>query len=286
MLSSCGTSRVVPITGRKQRVGNDDVALVNAILPIYKQEVSTYGELKGSQQAMVKRVANRLIAAAESYMKKNGYASDLETYKWETHLIKNKEVNAVCYPGGKILVYEGILSVTKNEAGLAAVMGHEIGHALAKHSSESILQSQWWKAIFSAGQGMLEGFRADNATKESITNLSAFGLELTSLKFSRKHEHEADHIGMILMAMAGYNPQEAPKVWERMTELYGDDTCRLLSTHPSNGKRMLWMREKWMSEAMTYYKPPKTQYTSKSKRTKTTTAKGRSKMKRHNAKKR
>lgn len=256
IFSSCGTSRVVPITGRKQRVGFSDGEMLNAILPYYKHEVQTTGiSTNKKQRAMVERVTSRLTQAANSYLMSNGYASELQWYQWEAHLLKNQEPNACCYPGGKIVVYEGILPIVGTEAGLAAVLGHEIGHAIGKHSAEANTKRRFWSAFQIAGSGALQIAGAGADVAQQSVDLSNQILQYVDLKYSRKHEHEADHIGLILMAMAGYDPHEGPKVWEQMTAAFGDNSVRILSTHPSNAKRMRWMRDKWMAEALRYYKP-------------------------------
>lgn len=264
---SCGTKRTVPITNRTQRIAEgafSDDQVLSMIKPIYKKTISQYGDSRNKKQtALVKKVSNRLIQATNTYLKSNGYANELKYYEWEVHLIKNSEANACCYPGGKILVYEPILDVTANEAGLAAVLGHEIGHAIAKHSAEKLTKSAkkmiWQQVGVNAINiiGLIEG-----ESQETINEVSNSGVDLSNeimqyveMKYSRKQEHEADHIGMVLMAMAGYDSHEAPKVWTRMTQKYGDSTDRILSTHPSNAKRQRWMNEKWMDEAMRYYKP-------------------------------
>jgi len=211
---------------------------------------------------MVKKVANKLIRVTTDYMRKNGYANELKYFDWDVHLVPAPgQINAICMPGGKILVYEGILPITKNEAGLAAVLGHEIGHAIAHHAAQKNTQiaiKQMWQQLGSLGMRVLGQVSGeDQAVVGDVINqsvsLSDDVMKFFELKYSRKHEHEADHIGMILMAMAGYDPHEAPKVWSRMTQYAGDFTNRTLSTHPSNAKRQRWMEQKWMDEAMSYY---------------------------------
>ena len=264
-LLSCGTRHIVPFTGRKQRIAEgafNDVSLIQSIKPIYKQEIITYGDSENENKTqMVKNVSYRLIKAAETYLQEHGYSNEINNYEWEVHLIKSPEVNAVCYPGGKILVYEAILPVTYTEAGLAAVLGHEIGHALARHTAERMTKGAkkvMWQQIgkFALNTvGQVTGANLDevNDAADATIELSNQVMQYVELKYNRKHEHEADYIGMMLMAMAGYDPHEAPKVWQRMTEQFGDFTNRILSTHPSNAKRKRWMEEKWMGEAMNYY---------------------------------
>lgn len=256
---SCGTSRVVPITGRKQHIGYSDREMLNMIIPYYNKEVQSTGiSTNKAQKTMVERVTKRLTQAANNYLKNNGYSSELQWYQWEAHLLKNQEPNACCYPGGKIVVYEGILPIVGNEAGLAAVLGHEIGHAIGKHSAESNTKRRTWSVWQIVGATAFQMAGSGTDVAQQTVDLSNEVLKYVDLKYSRKHEHEADHIGLILMAMAGYDPHEGPKVWERMTAALGDNKVRILSTHPSNEKRMRWMRDKWMSEALKYYRPATT----------------------------
>lgn len=256
LASACATNRVVPITGRKQRVDVADGVMLSAIIPHYNKEVQSTGiSSNKTQTAMVNRVTKRLTNAAVEYLKKNGYSSELQWYQWEVHLLRNQEPNACCYPGGKIVVYEGILPIVGSEAGLAAVLGHEIGHAIGKHSAEAYTKQEFKLKFQKLGAAALQLAGSDPTTAKQAVALSNQLLEYVEMKYSRKHEHEADHIGLILMAMAGYDPNEGPKVWERMTAAFGDNTIRILSTHPSNAKRMRWMRDKWMQEALRYYKP-------------------------------
>jgi predicted Zn-dependent protease len=267
LISSCGTKRVTPITGRTYRVAEgkfSDEQMLQFSQRYYGEIISDLGgESHDTQKkSMVKKVANKLIRVTTDYMRKNGYANELKYFDWDVHLVPAPgQINAICMPGGKILVYEGILPITKNEAGLAAVLGHEIGHAIAHHAAQKNTQiaiKQMWQQLGSLGMRVLGQVSGeDQAVVGDVINqsvsLSDDVMKFFELKYSRKHEHEADHIGMILMAMAGYDPHEAPKVWSRMTQYAGDFTNRTLSTHPSNAKRQRWMEQKWMDEAMSYY---------------------------------
>ena len=200
----------------------------------------------------VKRVAARIIEAA----KESKYADRARQFDWEVSVIKDdKTMNAFALPGGKIAVYTGIFPVAKNEAGLAAIMGHEVTHALARHGAERM------------SQGMLAQFgleAASIALGASGTNpllgqatMAALGLGANVgvlLPFSRAHESEADHIGLLLAAQAGYDPHEAVHVWERMEQLSKGQPPEFLSTHPGHGTRIKQL-EDWMPDALSYYNP-------------------------------
>jgi len=199
----------------------------------------------------VKRVAARIIEAA----KQSRYADTARKFDWEVSVIKDdKTMNAFALPGGKIAVYTGIFPVAKNEAGLAAILGHEVIHALARHGAERM------------SQGMLAqvGLEVANIALATKTNpaaaqavMAALGLGVNVgvlLPFSRSHESEADHIGLLLAAQAGYDPHEAVHVWERMEQLSKGQPPQFLSTHPGHGTRIKQLEE-WMPEALTYYQP-------------------------------
>jgi len=199
----------------------------------------------------VKRVAARIIEAA----KQSRYADTARKFDWEVSVIKDdKMMNAFALPGGKIAVYTGIFPVAKNEAGLAAILGHEVIHALARHGAERM------------SQGMLAqvGLEVANIALATKTNpaaaqavMAALGLGVNVgvlLPFSRSHESEADHIGLLLAAQAGYDPHEAVHVWERMEQLSKGQPPQFLSTHPGHGTRIKQLEE-WMPEALTYYQP-------------------------------
>lgn len=275
LLVSCGTKRVVPITGREYRVAEgafSDPQMLQMSKSVYGQYIlESGGDSRDRQKtAMVKSVADRLIKVTNDYLRKNGYANELQYYEWDVHLVPAPgQVNATCMAGGKILVFEEILPIAQNDAGLAAILGHEIGHAIGHHIAEQLTKEkkkQIGQVLGSAGIGILGSLT--RGSQDEVGQVINQGVDLSNqvmqyfeMKYSRKHEHEADHIGMILMAMAGYDPHEAPKVWTRMTQNYGDNTNRILSTHPSNAKRQRWMETKWMSEAMRYYNQSKERYT-------------------------
>ncbi len=206
-----------------------------------------------AEASRVKMVGNKIIAAVKSYMNNNGHADLIKNYSWEVNVVQSKELNAWCMPGGKIVVYTGILPVTKDDAGLATVMGHEIAHAIAGHSAE-----QMSTQMVAQGLGTLGNVAtANNAKRQSIFNtLYGVGTPLATLSFSRNHELEADRLGLIFMAMAGYNPQNATAFWQRMSQVSSGSQKppEFLSTHPSDATRIARIQNA-LPEAQKYYKP-------------------------------
>lgn len=199
-----------------------------------------------SESQMVKQVGQKIAAAAEKYLRANGYVSYLNDYKWDYNLVESPEVNAWCMPGGKIVIYTGILPITQNEAGLAAVMGHEVAHALANHGQQRMSASQIEQLGAVAGNLAL----ANNPKNQEIFNV-AYGVGSTvgvMLPFSRSHETEADQIGLLLMAIAGYEPMAAAELWERMQAQQQGAPPEFLSTHPSSATRINNIRS-WVSGA-------------------------------------
>ena len=254
LLSACGTTRVVPITGRKQSLLVSD----EQVLSLSTQEYNNYMKTarkstNATNTAMVERVGKRLAAAVTTYMKNNGMANELSGYSWEFNLVQDKNINAFCMPGGKIVVYEGLLPVTKDEASLAIVLGHEIAHAVAKHSAERLsneYKKQYGTQILSA---IAQGVGVDQTYQQLGQLVLGYGGQFFTAGFSRKQESEADHIGLILSAMAGYDPQAAISFWQRMSQATGGGSGSLLSDHPSDASRLKNIQS-WMPEALQYYK--------------------------------
>lgn len=245
------------LTGKKQLTLLPEAELQSMATTEYRQFLSTNRIVSGTNNRdaeMVKRVGQRVVRAVEAYYLEKGMTDKLTGFKWETNLIEDKNVNAWCMPGGKIVVYTGILPVTQNEAALAAVMGHEVSHALMQHGNQRLSQG----LLATVGQVALAVAVANKPQETQNLFLGAYGAGAQIgilLPFSRKHELEADRYGLIFTAMAGYNPQEAIGLWERMEKLNnGQKPPEFLSTHPSEGRRIEQL-QKYMPEALTYYKP-------------------------------
>lgn len=252
LLVGCGTTSKVPITGRKQSLMVSDGEVLSLSSQQYQQYMQTAKASTNSQNsAMVKRVGQRLSKAVENYLRANGYASELANYSWEFNLVQDAQVNAWCMPGGKIVVYEGLLPVTQDEASLAIVLGHEIAHAVAKHSAERLsneYKNQYGTAILGA---VLQGVGVGEGTQQLIALGQSLGSQLWTSGFSRKQESEADHMGLVFAAMAGYDPTVAIAFWQRMAA-QGSGSGGLFSDHPSDEKRIKDI-QKWMPEAKKYY---------------------------------
>lgn len=244
----------VPLTGRKQFLAVSDSQINESAATSYRQLLTDPKTkvITGSTDAQrVKRVGNQLAAAIQRYLQQNGYG-DQYNFQWEFNLIQSPEINAWCMPGGKVAVYSGILPITQDDAGLATVMGHEIGHAIAKHSAERISQQ-----YVAQGLGAAVGVAANNSQSGllKITNaLYGTGSQLALLHYSRAQETEADRLGLTFMAMAGYNPNAAIGFWQRMAAKSGGGAPpEFLSTHPSDESRIREIQAR-IPEAMKYYK--------------------------------
>ena len=250
LLGGCST---VPVTGRQQLslVSNsemlsmgtreyDDFLKNNKVVPT--------GD---TRTAMVKRVGRNIQSAVETYFRQNNLS--LSGYSWEFNLVDSKEANAWCMPGGKVVVYSGILPLTSNEVGLAVVMGHEIAHAVADHGDERMSQG----LLAELGGAALSQALSQKPQETQQLWMTVFGVGVqygAILPFSRVQEREADHLGLIFMAMAGYNPNEALTFWERMAQQNkGQAPLEFMSTHPSDESRIAKIREE-LPEAQGYYK--------------------------------
>jgi len=250
-LFSCST---VPLTGRRQLSLVGDAEVNQSAAASYKQLLSdpkTKVIESGNDAQRIKRIGNNLAVAIERYLKDNGYG-DQYNFQWEFNLIQSSEINAWCMPGGKVAVYSGLLPVANTDAYLAVVMGHEIGHAIARHAAERISQQQ-------AAQlgGAAVGAATSNksgTTQAIIGQLYGVGGQLVLLKYSRNQESEADRLGLTFMAMAGYDPHNAIAFWQRMAaQNKGGSPPELLSTHPADATRIANIQN-LIPEAMKYYK--------------------------------
>lgn len=247
---SCST---VPITGRQQLNLLPESEMVQMGITNYNQFLDEHKLSQNSRQVeMVNRVGNNIAKAVTRYMEQNGMADRIKNYKWEFNLVEEDVPNAWCMPGGKVVVYTGILPYTKNEAGLAVVMGHEIAHAIARHGNERMSQGL---LIQTGGLALSTALREKPEETQNLF-MTAYGLGTAvgvSLPYSRAQETEADKLGLIFMAMAGYDPHEAIDFWQRMSEAGGQKPPEFLSTHPADQTRIENIK-KFMPKAMEYYK--------------------------------
>lgn len=246
---SCAT---VPITGRKQLKLLPDSMIAEMGQTNYTTFLKENPAVSPPtrQSAEVTAVGIRISQAVEKYMKDNGLSKKIEGYKWEFNVVDSKEVNAWCMPGGKVVVYTGILPLTKDDAGLAVVMGHEIAHAIADHGNERMSQEL---AVQAAGIG-LQVFMQQKPQQTQQIFMSAFGVgsQLGILGYSRQHELEADKLGLVFMAMAGYDPERAITFWQEMAKQGGTKPPEFMSTHPSDEHRIAQIQA-FLPEAKKYY---------------------------------
>jgi predicted Zn-dependent protease len=247
------------ITGRSQLSLVSESSLQQEAVTQYRSFLSQNKVISSNSNKdaeMVKRVGTRIANAITQYYKDKGLSNELAGYKWEFNLVDNKEVNAWCMPGGKVVVYTGLLNVTQNEAALAIVLGHEITHAVAHHGQERISQALVAQGVGVAGDIFTQGnSNANNIFNAVFAPSAQIGVLLPN---SRNQEYEADHYGLIFAAMAGYNPREAIPFWQRMAQLKsgGTQPPEILSSHPVDSKRINKIQG-YMPEALKYYHPVK-----------------------------
>ncbi len=250
LLQSCGT---VPLTGRRQLQLVSDQEVLALSAQQYTEFMRQAPVETGTQNAAtVKRVGANIASAVETFLKSNGYESELQKYAWEFNLVKDDNVNAFAMPGGKVVVFEGLLPVAQDENGLAVVMGHEIAHAVAKHSNERISQQlalQYGGAI--AG-GLLGG--QSQAVQQIASTVFGLGSQLgVLLPYARRQELESDELGLIFMALAGYDPRTSIAFWQRMaSNSQSQGVPEFMSTHPSDDNRIARLME-IMPLALKYY---------------------------------
>ena len=251
LLVSCGTTKTVPITGRQQSLMVSDGDVLSLSTQQYQEFMKTAKlSTNAANTNMVKRVGQNLATAVTNYLNANGMSADVQNFKWTFNLVQNKEANAWCMPGGLICVYEGILPLTQDEPSLAIVLGHEIAHAVARHSAEQMstkIKQQYGMQI---GAAVLGGMGVGSNTSSIIQAVAAQGFNFKNLSYSRNHESEADHMGLIFAAMAGYDPQVAVSVTssEYAIAIDPEDAEGLLAK--ANG---LFRLENF-EEALKYYK--------------------------------
>ena len=248
IMSACAT---VPLTGRRQLSLANSEAIQQEANQAYKEflnDSKTVVVRSGSDVSRVKNIGNKIARAVETYLNQNGYANEYN-FQWEFNLVQSKDINAWCMPGGKVAVYTGLLPVAQTDAGLATVMSHEIAHAIARHAEERYSQMMGAQAL-----GGIVG--AATGGSQAIGQLYGIGGQLALLKYGRAQETEADRLGLVFMAMAGYNPEQALTFWQRMDSAKegGGAPPEFLSTHPSDETRISQIRKN-LPEARRYYKP-------------------------------
>ncbi|MDD4515255.1 M48 family metallopeptidase [Massilibacteroides sp.] len=247
-LSSCGS---VPLTGRKQMLLVSDQEVLTSSLTQYSDYIKTAKlSTNKTKTAQVVRVGKKIAAATEAYLKANGLESEVQNFAWEFNLVNEDQVNAFCMPGGKIVVYEGLLKLVDSDDELAVVVGHEVAHAVAKHSNERMSQ----QLLTQYGASVLD--QAVSGSSSAVQTLAGtvYGLGAqygVMLPYSRKHEYEADHMGLIFMAIAGYNPEKAVSFWTKMSTASNANVPEIMSTHPSDGNRISEI-QKFLPEAKKY----------------------------------
>ena len=232
-LVQCST---VPITGRKRLAPVEDAQVLPASFAQYKGFLEKNKKSKDVEKTkQIKEIGTRISVAVDKFMRANKMVKEADAYKWEFNLIEDKTVNAWCLPGGKVVFYTGILPICENEDGIAAVMGHEVAHAFAKHGQERMRNSQ-----IQALGGIAVAYGTKDDKNSQIWNMVyGVGSQVGMLAYSRTHESEADRLGLIFMIMAGYNGAEAAEVWVRMSKRAGKSSQpEFLSTHPSNESRI------------------------------------------------
>ena len=254
MVTTCSTA---PITGRKQLKLVSDESVVQSSVAQYNQMI---GQLKTQnllannteEGRRLVEIGKRVTGAVEEYLRENGMEDKLQNLNWEFNLIKSNEINAFALPGGKIAFYTGVLPILKTDGGIAYVMGHEIGHVIGGHHAERA-SGQTFAGFIMTGKRLVDTM-TNGATAVISDDIAQKGLSLGLLKFNRTQEYEADKYGMIFMAMAGYNPEEAIAAEERMVQLSGNGgTVELFSTHPSGPNRIEELK-RFLPEAMKYYR--------------------------------
>ncbi len=244
----------VPLTGRKQLKLVPESTLISASTTQYRQLISASGPPADPKQLeQVTRVGRRIAAAIEQYLKSHKQADRLAGISWEFNVINSPEINAFCMPGGKVAFFSGIFPVTQTDEGVATVMGHEIAHAIARHGNERVSQ----QLAIATGLTSLDIALSQKPRETNELILQAVGLGATvgiELPFSRLHETEADELGMVFMAMAGYDPATAVDFWKRMSTHGGPKPPEILSTHPADASRIKHLQN-YLPKAKRYYRP-------------------------------
>lgn len=250
-----GACSTVPLTGRRQFNFIPDNMLTQMSLTNYQEFLNTNPPLPANnpQTVLVKKAGGKISQAVEKYLRDNNLAGKVGEFAWEFNVVQDEAVNAWCMPGGKVVFYTGILPYTKDESGVAVVMGHEIAHAVANHGGERMSQQL---AIVLGGVSLDVALQKEPAlTRDIFNSVYGVGSQLGTLAYSRTHEYEADKLGMIFMAIAGYDPERAVTFWEEMSKIPGQAPPELLSTHPSAQNRIKALRD-FVPKANKYYQRP------------------------------
>lgn len=248
----------VPISNRKQMNLIPDAQITQLSLTEYRDFLSKAKIVPATDAntQMVKGVGQKISSAVTRFLAQNKMSDRVKGYNWEFNLVDDKSINAFCMPGGKVVVFTGLLPVTRDENALAFVMGHEVAHAVARHGNERVSQG----LVAQLGGVALDVALAQKNQQTRALVQQAYGMGVTVggiLPFSRLHESEADKLGMVFMAMAGYDPSKSSELWSRMSAASGGGKPpEFLSTHPSDAKRQADMR-KFLPQAMKYYQKPK-----------------------------
>ncbi len=253
LLSSCSS---VPITGRKQLNLVSDQTVLQSSLASYQSFMTSAKQSNAistdkTKSAQVVRVGQKIAAATEAYLKATGMESEIKNFAWEFNLVKSNEMNAWCMPGGKIVVYEGIMKIVGSDDDLAVVLGHEVAHAVAKHANERMSQ----QVAAQAGAQVLAGVLSGQSYQTQAIAQQVYGLGAqygVMQPFSRKHESEADKMGLVLMTIAGYNPQNAITFWQKMNANSQTRIPEFMSSHPSHETRIKDLT-KWVPEVQKQY---------------------------------
>ena len=250
MLYGCSS---VPITGRRQLNLVSDADVLSSSLTEYKSYMGK-ATLSGNkvENATVTRVGQRIASATENYLRNNGLSSEISNFSWEFHLVQNDEINAFCMPGGKIVVYSGLMKIISSDDELGVVLGHEVAHAVAKHSNERMSQ----QVVAQYGSNILGAALANKSAAVQSVAGQVFGLGTqygVMLPFSRKQESEADYMGLVLMSMAGYNADVAIPFWQKMSASGGSSVPEILSSHPSDETRIANIKKNVAAIKAKYY---------------------------------
>jgi predicted Zn-dependent protease len=249
-----GSCSKVPITGRKQFNVVPGNMLTQLSLTSYQEFLTQNPPLPANnkQALQIATVGQRISAAVETYLRENEMVDKISSFAWEFRLVESPDANAWCMPGGKVVFYTGILPYVKDEAGIAVVMGHEIAHAVANHGGERMSQQL---AVVLGGISLDVALQQQpTLTRDIFNSVYGVGSQLGVLAYSRTHEYEADKLGMVFMAMAGYDPARTLSFWQDMAAIPGQAPPEFLSTHPSNQKRIKAIQD-YIPEANKYFKP-------------------------------